>query len=56
VLRNCPFHRLAQEQRELICGMNLDYVEGILEGVHAGKDLTARLEPTSGTCCVRVAA
>jgi predicted ArsR family transcriptional regulator len=22
-LRNCPFHRLAQEHRDLVCGLNL---------------------------------
>lgn len=52
VLTNCPFHRLAEEQRDLVCHMNLDFVEGVLTGV--GSDLVARLEPTPGQCCVRL--
>lgn len=53
-LANCPFHRLAQEQRELVCGMNLDFLEGVLEGMGATVGLTARLEPAPGYCCVRI--
>ena len=51
-LANCPFHRLAEEQRELVCGMNLDFLGGVLESI--GDHLTARLEPTPGYCCVRI--
>src|SRR5688500_16449391 len=25
-LANCPFHRLAEQHRELVCGMNLDFL------------------------------
>jgi predicted ArsR family transcriptional regulator len=55
-LANCPFHRLAEEQRELVCGMNLDLLEGVLEGARPAEPLTARLDPRPGTCCVRIAA
>jgi predicted ArsR family transcriptional regulator len=54
-LANCPFHRLAERQRDLVCGMNLDYLSGILEGAGAGGALSARLDPTPGHCCVRIA-
>ena len=54
VLRNCPFHRLAEEERPLVCGMNLDYLEGCLEGAGASGALTARLAPEPGFCCVRL--
>jgi predicted ArsR family transcriptional regulator len=54
-LANCPFHRLAEEQRELVCGMNLDFVRGVLEGLGAGQQATARLDPEPGFCCVRIA-
>jgi predicted ArsR family transcriptional regulator len=54
-LANCPFHRLAEEQRELVCGMNLDFVSGVLEGIGVGDHLTARLDPAPGYCCVRIA-
>ncbi len=32
-LRNCPFDALAKEQPELVCGVNLDYVRGALDGL-----------------------
>ena len=54
VLRNCPFHRLAEEERPLVCGMNLDYLEGCLGGAGATGELTARLAPEPGYCCVRL--
>jgi predicted ArsR family transcriptional regulator len=52
-LRNCPFHRLAEEDRELVCTMNLAFVGGVLDGVGAA-DATARLDPTPNACCVRI--
>lgn len=55
-LANCPFHRLAEEHRELVCGMNLDFLAGLLEGMGSTVGLTARLEPTPGYCCVRISA
>jgi predicted ArsR family transcriptional regulator len=50
-LRNCPFHRLAAEHRDLVCGMNHAYLEGLVAGL-ARDDLEARLEPEPGRCCV----
>jgi predicted ArsR family transcriptional regulator len=55
-LANCPFHRLAEQERDLVCGMNLDFLSGLLEGVAPGEGLTARLDPAPGYCCVRIAA
>ena len=52
-LLNCPFHKLAQEHRDLVCGMNLCFVEGALEGLEASS-LQARLEPEPDYCCVRI--
>ena len=53
VLANCPFHALVEEQRELVCGMNLDLLSGMTDAL--GDDvLTARLEPSDDTCCVRL--
>jgi predicted ArsR family transcriptional regulator len=51
-LRNCPFHRLAEENRPLVCGMNLAFVRGLLEGT--GATGVAVLDPVPGGCCVRV--
>jgi len=55
-LGNCPFHRLAEEHRDLVCGMNLDLLSGLLDGLGPAAQLTARLEPAPGYCCVRIAA
>jgi predicted ArsR family transcriptional regulator len=52
-LANCPFHALAQEYTELVCGMNLSLLDGLLDGL-ATTGLTARLEPTPPYCCVRL--
>jgi predicted ArsR family transcriptional regulator len=52
-LVNCPFHTLAREHTELVCGMNLHLVGGLLDGA-AAPDLIARLQPTPGRCCVRL--
>jgi len=53
VLYNCPFHLLAREHTELICGMNLCLFDGVLEEL-SDTGLEARLEPTEATCCVRL--
>ncbi|MGR7028112.1 helix-turn-helix transcriptional regulator [Geodermatophilus sp. URMC 62] len=54
-LANCPFHALAREHTDLVCGMNLQLLEGVLDGAGVG-DLTARLRPVPGACCVRLEA
>lgn len=53
-LLNCPFHRLAEEHRSLVCGMNLDFLAGLLEGIGRTDSLDARLAPEPGYCCVRI--
>jgi predicted ArsR family transcriptional regulator len=50
-LANCPFHALAQRYTALVCGMNLDLLRGILEGLQA-THLEARLDPATNRCCV----
>jgi predicted ArsR family transcriptional regulator len=52
VLTNCPFHQLAQQHTELVCGMNLCLLASVVES--AGVDLDARLVPTEGLCCVQL--
>ncbi|GAB2960154.1 helix-turn-helix transcriptional regulator [Saccharothrix stipae] len=54
VLGNCPFHSLARRHTELVCGMNLCLLDGLLDGL-AGTGLTAHLDPAPGRCCVRLA-
>ncbi len=60
-LSNCPFASLAQEFTGLVCGMNLNLMRGLVEGLvedlpqgGAGSDepLQARLDPAPGRCCV----
>jgi predicted ArsR family transcriptional regulator len=54
-LRNCVFDELANQDRQIVCGMNLSLVRGILDALpEAG--LEARLEPGDGRCCVVLAA
>lgn len=52
VLGNCPFDRLAREHTDLVCGLNLDFVEGVIEGLDCA-GVSARLQPSLHTCCVR---
>lgn len=53
ILENCPFHCVAEEQRDLVCGMNRELVEGLLQGMEL-PCMEARLEPVPGRCCVTV--
>jgi predicted ArsR family transcriptional regulator len=55
-LVNCPFHRLAVEHRSLVCGMNVEFLAGLLEGMGPSDRLDARLAPEPGYCCVRITA
>ncbi|MGI8448523.1 MAG: helix-turn-helix transcriptional regulator [Streptosporangiaceae bacterium] len=50
-LRNCPFHQLAAEHRDLVCGMNLALIEGLVTGLGAS-GLHPALDPQPGCCCV----
>jgi predicted ArsR family transcriptional regulator len=50
---NCPFHILAREYTELVCGMNLSLLNGLLDGL-ALTGLTAHLQPTPPHCCVQL--
>jgi predicted ArsR family transcriptional regulator len=54
VLANCPFHALAQQFTELVCGMNLHLMEGVRSVLTLNdRDLQPRLEPEPGQCCVK---
>jgi predicted ArsR family transcriptional regulator len=53
-MRNCPFHRLVEEHRDLVCGMNLALVRGMLDGLDGSGGATV-LDPTPGCCCVALA-
>jgi predicted ArsR family transcriptional regulator len=50
-LRNCPFHALVDDHRDLVCGTNLALTEGLVEGLGDPR-LEARLDSQPGLCCV----
>jgi predicted ArsR family transcriptional regulator len=50
-LRNCPFHDVARQAPELVCQMNLAFIQGVLEGLE-GTAVQARLDPAPGRCCI----
>lgn len=54
VLANCPFHSLVQQHPDMVCRMNLDLLDGVVEGLGCAGTFDARLEPAEGTCCVRL--
>ncbi|WP_435884558.1 helix-turn-helix transcriptional regulator [Streptomyces toxytricini] len=54
VLANCPFHALAREHTETVCGMNLHLLSGILQGLGDAEGMEAHLAPAPGHCCVRL--
>jgi predicted ArsR family transcriptional regulator len=50
-LLNCPYEALVQEHRDLTCGMNVAWAEGVVEGLGAS-DVAVELNPEPGRCCV----
>ena len=52
-LANCPFDRLATEHTELVCGMNLALIDGVIDGLGVPA-VSAELAPEAGLCCVKV--
>jgi predicted ArsR family transcriptional regulator len=54
-LRNCPFDALVAQHAALVCGVNLDFVTGVLEGLGCAS-AHARLQPDAEHCCVRLSA
>lgn len=50
-LRNCPFHALVSEHQELVCGMNLALMQGVVEGSEL-PGVKPVLAPQPGRCCV----
>jgi predicted ArsR family transcriptional regulator len=50
-LANCPFHRIAQRETALVCGMNQAFLRGVLAARDAEPD-RVELAPGPGRCCV----
>jgi predicted ArsR family transcriptional regulator len=51
-LANCPFDRSAIEHSDLVCGMNLALIDGVIEGLGV-RAVGAELAPQPGYCCVK---
>jgi predicted ArsR family transcriptional regulator len=49
-LRNCPFHHLVDEHRDLVCGLNLALLDAALGALD--RTYRAELEPSGDFCCV----
>jgi predicted ArsR family transcriptional regulator len=53
VLRNCPFRQLARRAPELVCGLNHEFLAGLLAGLQTHR-IEAVLQPDPARCCVLV--
>ncbi|MGC5019356.1 helix-turn-helix transcriptional regulator [Micromonospora sp. DT47] len=52
-LANCPFDQLAAKHIELVCGMNLALIGGVIDGLDL-RGLSVELAPQPGFCCVKI--
>lgn len=50
-LRNCPFHLLAQQHRELVCGINVELIGALKDNLAFG-EFEAVYDPRPDWCCV----
>jgi len=53
-LTNCPFDAAAAEAADVVCGLNLRFVSGMLAGLNGHRAVHAVLDPSPGHCCVTV--
>jgi predicted ArsR family transcriptional regulator len=51
LLRNCPFQQLARRAPELVCGLNQEFLAGLLAGLRSRR-VEAVLQPDPARCCV----
>jgi predicted ArsR family transcriptional regulator len=52
-LRTCPFHPLAAQAPDMVCGINHAYLTGMVDGLGANS-VEAVLDPKAGECCVEL--
>ncbi len=50
-LRNCPFGALSAAHRDLVCGLNVAFVQGVIDGSGVS-GVRAALDPRPDECCV----
>jgi predicted ArsR family transcriptional regulator len=53
VLANCPFDALVPDHTALVCGLNEQFVTGLLDGLDCS-EWRACLDPEPGLCCVKL--
>ncbi len=53
-LRNCPFRPLAAQAPAFVCGLNREYLDGVIDGIGADGPIVAELAPRTGECCVEI--
>jgi predicted ArsR family transcriptional regulator len=51
-LCNCPFHALSQEHRDVVCGLNLHLIRGILDADDRDAQAESTFQPNR--CCVTI--
>jgi predicted ArsR family transcriptional regulator len=54
-LANCPFHKLVAHYPDVVCGMNLALIGGLIDGLGLA-GLRPEVEPQAGRCCVVIRA
>ena len=52
-LRSCPFHALAEQSRDLVCGLNHELIQGIVSGL-GNETLDVSLVPLPDEYCVQL--
>lgn len=52
-MRNCPFHALAEQNRDVVCAVNRELIAGVVEGL-GNSTVDVALTPTPGKCCVTI--
>ena len=50
-LKNCPFHRLATQNPDLVCTMNQSFIDGLVRGLE-NDSVEVALEPSPPECCI----
>jgi predicted ArsR family transcriptional regulator len=53
-LHNCPFDAAVTEATDVVCGLNLRFISGVLDGLDGHPSVRASLEPSDNHCCVTV--
>ena len=51
-LRNCPFDSVVGVATDVVCGLNQNFVSGVLEGIGGHRGVRAELDPAPERCCV----